>query len=225
LRGTWIPAPNQGKGCGKGTTLLARRIVNKLPMGIKPNRKAEIAKSPQKRVTPNKPSKVSPKKTSPAIVKKDQAEKPKQKLPSLAKDSPGDEKSIISPEIKNITAAPKKRFENRRKDIVKTIVINQPTFRLDFYDNGEIDGDSISVFYNEKLVLSHKKLTDKPISLTLSLDEGARENIVTMYAENLGTIPPNTALMIVTDGNKRYEVRITSDTEKSGSVIFVHGDE
>jgi hypothetical protein len=117
------------------------------------------------------------------------------------------------------------RFENRRKDIVKTIAINQPTFRLDFYDNGEIDGDSISVFYNEKLVLSHKKLTDKPVSLTLSLDAGARENIVTMYAENLGTIPPNTALMIVTDGNKRYEVRITSDTEKSGSVIFVHGDE
>jgi hypothetical protein len=28
--------------------------------------------------------------------------------------------------------------------------------------------------------------------------------------------------MIVTDGDKRYEVRITSDTEKSGSVVFVH---
>jgi hypothetical protein len=205
--------------------MLARRIVNRLPMGVKPNRKNEIVKSPQKRVTPNKPSIVSPKKTSPAIVKKAPVEKPKQKLPSLAQDSPGGEKPIISPEIKNITAAPKKRFENRRKDIIKTIVINQPTFRLDFYDNGEIDGDSISVFYNEKLVLSHKKLTDKPVSLTLSLDAGARENIVTMYAENLGTIPPNTALMIVTDGNKRYEVRITSDTEKSGSVIFVHGGE
>ena len=43
-----------------------------------------------------------------------------------------------------------------------------------------------------------------------------------MYAENLGAIPPNTALMIVTDGDKRYEVRITSDTEKSGTIIFTH---
>jgi hypothetical protein len=103
---------------------------------------------------------------------------------------------------------------------VKTITIEQPTFHLSFYDNGEIDGDSITVFYNGKIVLSHQKLTDKPISLTLSLDKNTPENIVTMYADNLGTIPPNTALMIVTDGNKRYEVRIESDTEKSGSVIF-----
>ncbi len=224
LRGTWIPAPNQGQGCGKGTTLLARRIVNRLPLGLKPNKKNEIAKSPQKKVVTKKPPVIIPKKTPPAIVKRTPAEKPAQKLPSLIKDSPGVEKPITGPEIKNITTAPKKIFENRRKDILKTIAINHPTFRLDFYDNGEIDGDSISVFYNEKLVLSHKRLTDKPISLTLSLDEDARENIVTMYAENLGTIPPNTALMIVTDGDQRYEVRITSDTDKSGSVIFVHGN-
>ncbi len=113
-----------------------------------------------------------------------------------------------------------KGFESRRKNIVKIISISQPTFKLDFYDNGEIDGDSISVFYNGKMVLSHQRLSDKPISLTLSIDKNAPENIVTMYADNLGTIPPNTALMVVTDGNKRYEVRMESDTEKSGSVIF-----
>ena len=72
------------------------------------------------------------------------------------------------------------------------------------------------------MILSHKNAIEKPISLKLALDENVEENIVTMYAENLGTIPPNTALMIVTDGDKRYEVRITSDTEKSGSVIFVN---
>ena len=66
-------------------------------------------------------------------------------------------------------------------------------------------------------------LTDKPISLTLSLDPNVTENVVTMYAENLGTIPPNTAVMIVTDGNRRYEVRMESDLKKSGSVIFTPG--
>ena len=42
-----------------------------------------------------------------------------------------------------------------------------------------------------------------------------------MYAENLGTIPPNTALMVITDGHHRYEVRITSDLEKSGVIRFM----
>jgi hypothetical protein len=48
------------------------------------------------------------------------------------------------------------------------------------------------------------------------------DNELTMFAENLGSIPPNTALMIVNDGDKRYEVRITSDTQKNGTIAFVH---
>jgi hypothetical protein len=43
-----------------------------------------------------------------------------------------------------------------------------------------------------------------------------------MYAENLGEIPPNTALMVVNDGEKRYEVRISSDLKNSGTIHFVH---
>ena len=145
-----------------------------------------------------------------------------QKTETVKNSVPKNENSIADSEIKShhIITPTVKGFQSRRKDIVKTITIEQPTFHLAFYDNGEIDGDSITVFYNGKIVLSHQRLTDKPISLTLSLDKNAPENIITMYADNLGTIPPNTALMIVTDGNKRYEVRIESDTEKSGSVIF-----
>ena len=131
---------------------------------------------------------------------------------------------VAKPEIEkpSISNNPVSGFKYRRKDIIKTIPISHETFKIDFYDNGEIDGDSISVFYNGKIILSHQRLSDKPISLKLQLDDDTEENLVTMYAENLGAIPPNTALMIVTDGDKRYEVRITSDTEKSGSVVFVH---
>ena len=114
-------------------------------------------------------------------------------------------------------------MESRRKDIVKIIKIEQPTFRLDFYDNGEIDGDSISVFYNGRVILSNQRLSDKPLTLNLEIDPGVKENVLTMYAENLGTVPPNTAVMIVTDGDKRYEVRLESDLKKSGSVVFILG--
>ena len=90
------------------------------------------------------------------------------------------------------------------------------------YDNGAVDGDSISLFYNGKLILSHKMLSEKPITLNLDATTNHAVNELTMYAENLGTIPPNTALMVVTDGDSRYEVRISSDLKKSGTIRFIH---
>jgi hypothetical protein len=93
------------------------------------------------------------------------------------------------------------------------------------YDNGEIDGDSVSVFYNGSLLVSHQRLSEKPIVLKLAINKSIDVNELTMYAENLGTIPPNTALMVVTDGDKRYEVRISSDTEKNGTLAFNHSGE
>jgi len=224
LRGTWVPAPNQGEGCGSGTTLLSRRIVNQLPLGIKPPNNNNTAKAPIKKPVPKKPVVITPKKTAPPIVKKEQEPKPKIQRNQTFDDTAGKESQTERPEINNTTILTEKspNLEKRKKNVVRSIIIDQPTFRLDFYDNGEIDGDSITVFYNGKVVLSHKKLSDKPISLTLALDKNAKENEVVMYAENLGIIPPNTALMIVTDGSKRYEVRMESDLGKSGSVIFKH---
>lgn len=222
LRGTWIPAPNQGRGCGSGTTVLSRRVVTDFPTSFMPHKKNLVAKAAPKKTAPKPHVKVTPKKPAPSIAHNKPLSKSSiQKTEKVESAVPENQDLTTRSGIKeNINTALPKGFKARRKDIVKTIEISEPTFKLDFYDNGEIDGDSITVFYNGKIVLSHQKLTDKPISLTLSLDKNAQENIVTMYADNLGTIPPNTALMIVTDGSKRYEVRIESDTEKSGSVIF-----
>ena len=224
LRGTWVPAPNQGRGCGSGTTVLTKRIVDKLPLGIKPPNRNTIVKTVPKKTAPDKRSVViTPKKTPPVIAKKTPEIKPGiAKNETVKNDSPIGEIPLQKPEMNSSSVLSQKypKYENRRRDVVKTITIEQPTFRLDFYDNGEIDGDSITVFYNGKIVLSHQMLSEKPITLTLSLDKNVKENVITMYADNLGSIPPNTALMIVTDGNKRYEVRMESDYGKSGSVIF-----
>lgn len=215
LKGTWMPAPNQSGNCGYGTTLLSRRIVQKLPMGIASAQKKIV---PKNQVVTSKKNDTRPKK--PSIVKpKIEKARPESQNNKAIKDAIATKPKIEKPAASN---NPVSGFKLRRKDIIKTIPISHETFKIDFYDNGEIDGDSVSVFYNGKIVLSHQRLSDKPISLKLDLDDDTEENLVTMYAENLGAIPPNTALMIVTDGDKRYEVRITSDTEKSGSVVFVH---
>ncbi len=227
LRGTWLPAPNQGRGCGTGTTVLSRRVVNNFPSGFMPQEKKSTTKAPShhgkaQSLIAEKPAK------STTPTKREQGQKVKiQKPQALDNPIPHPGNAITKSDINNqATISPSNPvlngFENRKKNVLKTISISNPTFHLAFYDNGEIDGDSITVFYNGKVVLANKRLSDKPISLTLTLDKNIKENTVTMYADNLGTIPPNTALMIVTDGTKRYEVRIESDTEKSGTVIFTH---
>jgi len=46
------------------------------------------------------------------------------------------------------------------------------------------------------------------------------EHEVVMVAENLGRIPPNTSLMIIDAGDKRYQVQITSTEQKNAMVRF-----
>ena len=96
--------------------------------------------------------------------------------------------------------------------------IESDSVRLSFYDNGEIDGDSISVFVNNNLVLSHQGLAAKAFNLYLRLDSTRDVNEISMFAENLGRIPPNTALMVVTDGKNRYEVFMSSSLTENATI-------
>jgi hypothetical protein len=236
LEGTWIPAPNQTGDCGFGKTTLVRRLLMKMPLinDAKPyaavpkksqpfrdmNRLSEPPVSlKQKTTSQNKKPAVSQKKIP--LTKNDNVAKNDKQIRNnipLKNDSPS-----VDPNVKNERlVAPKIDFEKRFKSVLKTIEIQKDTFTVKVYDNGEIDGDSVSVFYNGSLLVSHKRLSDKPITLTLPFNKSIDVNELTMYAENLGTIPPNTALMVVTDGDKRYEVRISSDTEKNGTLAFTH---
>src|SRR6185295_18199361 len=88
------------------------------------------------------------------------------------------------------------------------------------YDNGEIDDDTISVYLDNKLVLSSKRLTAAPLTINFTIDDVNTDHELVMVAENLGRIPPNTSLMIVEAGDQRFDVRITSSTQKNAVVRF-----
>jgi hypothetical protein len=226
LQGSWVPAPNQQGDCGYGTTALNRRVMQQsFPSYNKTT----------KRATPNTLAKKLPdlrdkNKISPPVVKNDT--KVKKDSPVLKKENAvvvetpkTNPKLTVPPIIKKDpiqVTKPEIKFTQRNNSLLKTIEVENETFRVDLYDNGEVDGDTISLMYNGKTLLLNKRLSDKAITLTLSADRSQEVNELVMYAENLGSIPPNTALMVVTDGNNRYEVRITSDTQKNGAIRFVH---
>ena len=103
--------------------------------------------------------------------------------------------------------------------IFNEIKVDTGNLRLDFYDNAEIDGDTISVSVDNQMVVAHQRLAAKPITVYIRIDFVRTEHEVIMIAENEGTIPPNTALLIVTAGEKRYRLFLSSDVDQKKVLV------
>lgn len=113
------------------------------------------------------------------------------------------------------------KFEKRTNIFSKDIEIQGDSVRISFYDNGDIDGDIISVFLNKTPVLIKQAITERALTVYLALDSSKEVNEVSMLAENLGKYPPNTALMVVTDGIHRYDVYLSSSLTQNASVRLI----
>lgn len=108
---------------------------------------------------------------------------------------------------------------NKRKEVVgKELLVDSDSLRLTFYDNGIVDGDSISVFFNKEPIATHQSLTERGIVIYAVLDSTKPYNEISMFAENLGTIAPNTALMVITDGVNRYEIFLSSSLTQNSTI-------
>lgn len=111
-----------------------------------------------------------------------------------------------------------KKYEARKTILQQEILVTSDSLRISFYDNGDIDGDSISVFMNGQPVLSKKELDVRGLNMYVKLDSTKAVNELSMFAENLGKYPPNTALMVVYDGEKRHEIYLSSSLTQNASV-------
>lgn len=123
--------------------------------------------------------------------------------------------AVITKPAKKVLTETETEFVKRENMVEHTIEVDSDTLHLAFYDNGEIDGDIISVFYNKELILNYQKLTHKAIRMDIILDRNKEENEISLFAENLGLIPPNTALMVVHDGHNEYNVNMASNLQKN----------
>jgi hypothetical protein len=108
----------------------------------------------------------------------------------------------------------------RSNQLVRSLTVSTHEVVLNIYDDGVIDGDTVSVYLDNKMVINHAMLTDKPLIVTIHLDEDNDYHELVMVADNEGTIPPNTSLMIVKAGDKEYKVNITSSLQKNATVTF-----
>jgi hypothetical protein len=132
-------------------------------------------------------------------------------------------KSVFPPDVvqnDTLNAIQKQlKLKNREKEVVQTVVVDTSVIKIELYDNAEIDDDTVTVFLNNTLLLYKKRLTNRSLVLNVNAFPNTDYEIM-MYADNLGRIPPNTALMVITAGKKKYEMRISSSETKSAVVRF-----
>jgi hypothetical protein len=152
---------------------------------------------------------------------------PVKKEETLRKDSPDVKSEIVGVpvgrqetkmETKIAPPTVEQKFASREKVFQKQILVSGDSIELQFYDNAEIDGDSISLFLNGRMIFEHVRLTDKAYVVKLSVNDLDDNNELIMVAENLGAIPPNTSYMVAMVGNKRYDAQLAS-TEQSSAMI------
>ncbi|MBC7651386.1 MAG: hypothetical protein H7101_06535 [Deinococcales bacterium] len=233
LTGTFTSVSGKNKDCGSGTVYLEKvptsdfeketfLLKNKSDIEIKktvpntttvtPNDKKILTKPPS---TTTKPS------IKPGAEVFVIANEPKKNLPK--KQEPADTiKPTVKPTEKKLLQKlpiPKVLIE-RENNLQKIIIVDQQDVQIDLYDNGQIDNDSISVYHNNKLLINRGRLNTKPLTLIIHLDENNPFYELITVAENLGDVPPNTALMVITAGKKRYEVTITSDDKRNAKVLL-----
>ena len=124
--------------------------------------------------------------------------------------------TIVAPSIVQGAA----EIEKRVTKSDQSFYFESDSLLLTLYDNGEVDGDTVTVLMNGNVIFSKVGLTTKANSKTIYITSDMDSVKLVMYAENLGSIPPNTGLLIVNDGEKRYDVRFTADLKTNAAIVL-----
>ena len=186
-------------------------------------KKEEVAKvkviEPSKEITStNNPAKPAPEKE-----KKLKESKPVKEVKAV---EPSKEIAAVNAPVKESKpievkpTAPAAEVASRTNIVQQTVYISSDSLQISLYDNGEVDGDTVSVLMNGKIIMAKERLSTNAVRKTIytSMDTDSIELI--MYAENLGTIAPNTGLLVVHDGKSIYEIRFSGDLKKNASIIL-----
>jgi hypothetical protein len=218
----------RGESCGNGIVFL--RKVRTSDFYVEPFLRDNPIKDPVVKAPVKKPITTKPpaqNNTRPPAQKQETKtpDKPVKKGPTEIKRDTVQQKRIDpivinTPKIEKPKLTVPVTTRSRNNELTQTFVVKNDQVIVKLYDNGEVDGDTVTVYMDGKPVISSKMLSTVPLTITLKMDEDNTEHVLVMVAENLGRIPPNTSLMVVHDGDKRYEVRITSTEQKNAMVRF-----
>ena len=192
-------------------------IANNQAGQIKSNPIAKTENNPQPK------SQVSSETISPAPKSTVEEKKPDVKS-TVSVSKPAEEKSEEAiTEAKQVIKPTDRAAELltiRKTEAPQIVNYVSDSLVLILYDNGEVDGDTVSVLLNGEMFMEKQGLKTAAIKKTVYITPGNEEMTLVLFAENLGKYPPNTGLLVVYDGEERHQLRFSADFQKNASVVF-----
>ena len=88
---------------------------------------------------------------------------------------------------------------------------------IDVWDHQKEDGDRISLYLNDVLILDNHLLKREKKKVKLKLLE-QEENQLRLFALNLGEVPPHTASIRIVQNDKTHHVILKSDLKVCGTI-------
>ena len=111
-------------------------------------------------------------------------------------------------------------IDGREVLTAQEIKVSRDEIEIQVWDYGKEDGDKISLFLDGKRLLKKYVLKSKRLKMNVKLKPGINKLIV--YAHNLGKEPPNTASIIVNDGNTKQLLSLQSTLGECGSISVIY---
>lgn len=133
--------------------------------------------------------------------------------------------SWVSSDHRDTSLHPELRIEfrgavHRKVNTISSIEVNDEIIYVEVWDHNKIDDDTISLFLNDEKVLENFRISGKKTKFPITLKPGF--NRLRLHAENLGSIPPNTAALRIIEPGKSHPFQLKSDLDASEAVNIIY---
>lgn len=135
----------------------------------------------------------------------------------VTEEPPADTIAAVPPPVVNKMVVAKRE---RSLDTISTIITSEKNITITIFDNGQVDGDTVTIFHNNQVLLSNHFVSATPYKISLTLSSAQPRHELILVANNLGSIPPNTAVLVVDAGERRYRLNASADMKKNALLVF-----
>ncbi len=164
-------------------------------------KKPRKRKKREKKTTQISPTIAASTKSSPTTFKKE-----KKDIAKTVQETPQPEQT-------------REEFEGRKISYTKDLVFNSTDISVKIWDHGRQDGDIVSIYLNGSSVVTKHYLTYYKREFKIKLNPN-KSNDLFLYAHNLGTSPPNTVSVEISDGTKSENIILNSDLKSCEAVMI-----
>lgn len=91
-------------------------------------------------------------------------------------------------------------YAGRTVRVAGTVGVSSKRVTFKVWDSQTVDGDIVTLVVNGRVILAEYSLVAEKREITVTLDN-LGYNYILLFAHNVGSLPPNTAAMSITDSS------------------------